>query len=170
MRVSPFGNPRVDAYFQLSVAYRRLSRPSSAIGAKAFTLCSFSLEQLPLLVLLNFQIRFFAWASQIIVLGCVVKKTFGFFNSTVVFTTRASRLCGYIVVSHFSERPSNLSIKKSYSIQLSVFRYTNLFGFQWTLALALCAIARLAMLSHAKRFGRPKWTRTTDLVLIRHAL
>ena len=47
--VSPFGNPRINAYFQLPVAYRRLSRPSSALGAKAFTLCSFSLEQ-PLLL------------------------------------------------------------------------------------------------------------------------
>ena len=44
--VAPFGDPRVKAYFQLTVAYRRLSRPSSALGAKAFTLCSFSLEQL----------------------------------------------------------------------------------------------------------------------------
>ena len=45
MRVSPFGNPRVIAYFQLTAAYRRLSRPSSALSAKAFTLRSFSLEQ-----------------------------------------------------------------------------------------------------------------------------
>ena len=27
------------------MTYRRLSRPSSALGAKAFSLCSFSLEQ-----------------------------------------------------------------------------------------------------------------------------
>ena len=45
MRVSPFGNPRVNVYFQLTAAYRRLSRPSSALSAKAFTLRSFSLEQ-----------------------------------------------------------------------------------------------------------------------------
>ena len=51
MRVSPFGNLRVKAYLQLTAAYRSLSRPSSAPGAKAFTLCSSSLEQ-PLLVLL----------------------------------------------------------------------------------------------------------------------
>ena len=38
--VSPFGNPRVDGYLRLTVAYRSLSRPSSAPGAKAFTLCS----------------------------------------------------------------------------------------------------------------------------------
>ena len=42
--VSPFGNPRIEAYLQLPVAYRSLSRPSSAPDAKAFALCSLSLE------------------------------------------------------------------------------------------------------------------------------
>ena len=36
-RVSPFGDPRVKAYLQLTGAYRSLSRPSSTLGAKAFT-------------------------------------------------------------------------------------------------------------------------------------
>ena len=40
-RVSPFGNPRIKAYVQLPVAYRSLSRPSSAPDAKAFPLRSF---------------------------------------------------------------------------------------------------------------------------------
>ena len=44
MGVSPFGNPRIEAYLQLPAAYRSLSRPSSAPDAKAFTLCSCSLE------------------------------------------------------------------------------------------------------------------------------
>ena len=44
VRVSPFGNPRIEAYLQLPEAYRSLSRPSSAPDAKAFALCSFSLE------------------------------------------------------------------------------------------------------------------------------
>ena len=44
MGVSPFGNPRIEAYLQLPVAYRSLSRPSSAPDAKAFALCSLSLE------------------------------------------------------------------------------------------------------------------------------
>ena len=43
-RVSPFGHPRIEAYLQLPAAFRSLSRPSSAPGAKAFTLCSSSLE------------------------------------------------------------------------------------------------------------------------------
>ena len=44
MGVSPFGNLRIEAYLQLPAAYRSLSRPSSAPDAKAFALCSYSLE------------------------------------------------------------------------------------------------------------------------------
>ena len=44
MKVSPFRNPRIEAYLQLPAAYRSLSRLSSAPDAKAFTLCSCSLE------------------------------------------------------------------------------------------------------------------------------
>ena len=43
-RVSPFGNPRIYAHLQLPVAYRSLSRPSSAPDAKAFPLRSFQLD------------------------------------------------------------------------------------------------------------------------------
>ena len=39
--VPPFGNLRVYGYLRLTVAYRSLSRPSSAPGAKASTLCSY---------------------------------------------------------------------------------------------------------------------------------
>ena len=48
--VSTFGNLRINAHLQLPTAYRSLSRPSSALDAKAFTLCSFLLE-LPISVL-----------------------------------------------------------------------------------------------------------------------
>ena len=58
MGVSPFGNLRVKAYLQLTAAYRSLSRPSSAPDAKAFVLCSFSLE-LP--IRLSFQIMLFSF-------------------------------------------------------------------------------------------------------------
>ena len=40
-RVAPFGNLRINAYVPLPVAYRSLSRPSSAPDAKAFPLRSF---------------------------------------------------------------------------------------------------------------------------------
>ena len=38
--VSPFRNQRINEYLLLPVAYRSLSRLSSALGAKSFTLCS----------------------------------------------------------------------------------------------------------------------------------
>ena len=44
-RVPPFGNLRVAGYLLLTAAYRSLSRPSSALGGKAFTLCSFQLDR-----------------------------------------------------------------------------------------------------------------------------
>ena len=49
--VSTFRNPRIEAYLQLPVAYRSLSRLSSAPDAKAFSLCSSLLELLLFLVL-----------------------------------------------------------------------------------------------------------------------
>ena len=45
-RVSPFRNQRVIGYLLLSVAYRSLSRLSSALSAKASTLRSFLLNHL----------------------------------------------------------------------------------------------------------------------------
>ena len=38
MWVAPFGNLRITGYLRLPEAYRSLSRPSSASGAKAFTM------------------------------------------------------------------------------------------------------------------------------------
>ena len=43
-RVPPFGYPWIDAYLRLPMAFRSLSRPSSAISALASTLRSYSLD------------------------------------------------------------------------------------------------------------------------------
>ena len=54
VRVFPHSDIRgYFAYLQLPAAFRSLSRPSSAPDAKAFTLCSFSLELIVLLLFLN---------------------------------------------------------------------------------------------------------------------
>jgi hypothetical protein len=45
-RVSPFGNLWIKAHLRLPKAYRSLSRPSSALSAKAFPLRSFQLDLL----------------------------------------------------------------------------------------------------------------------------
>ncbi len=42
-RVSPFGYLRIKGYLLLPAAFRSLSRPSSALSAKASALCSFCL-------------------------------------------------------------------------------------------------------------------------------
>ena len=44
-RVSPFGNPRIDACSQLPVAYRSVPRPSSPLSAKASTRCPSTLDR-----------------------------------------------------------------------------------------------------------------------------
>ena len=46
MRVAPFGYLRIIAHLQLPAAFRSLSRPSSAPGAKASALRPNSLDQL----------------------------------------------------------------------------------------------------------------------------
>ena len=43
-RVSPFRHPRIDGYLLLPVAFRSVSRLSSALSAKASTLRSYSLD------------------------------------------------------------------------------------------------------------------------------
>ena len=43
-QVSPFGNLRVDGYLLLTAAYRSLSRPSSALSAKASSLRPYQLD------------------------------------------------------------------------------------------------------------------------------
>ena len=48
-RVSPFGHLRITGYLLLPAAFRSLSRPSSALSAKASTLRSF-LFDLPVLI------------------------------------------------------------------------------------------------------------------------
>ena len=87
MGVSPFGNLRVEAYLQLSAAYRSLSRPSSAPDAKAFALCSFSLE-LPIIVEFSELLEFLL--NKIF---CRIEKVFPF---RVVYPP-----FGEIVFTHF---------------------------------------------------------------------
>ena len=45
-RVSPFGYPWIITCLQFPMAFRSLPRPSSALDAKAFTLCSSSLDRI----------------------------------------------------------------------------------------------------------------------------
>ena len=118
--VSPFGNPRVKAYFQLTVAYRRLSRPSSALGAKAFTLCSFSLEQPHLLYSLEFfQVRFLflAWVIANNCFGLQIWKDFKLTLFSAYVFTYAANLFFYPC---FHGKTLKFKFNTFFSLQLSV--------------------------------------------------
>ena len=64
MGVPTFGNLRIEAYLQLPAAYRSLSRPSSAPNAKAFSICSSSLELL--FVYLAIYYRFSSFSLELL--------------------------------------------------------------------------------------------------------
>ena len=69
MSVPAFGHPRLIAYLQLPAAFRSLSRPSSAPNAKAFSICSSSLELL-LYIDLNILLgSLYAWIAVFFILA-----------------------------------------------------------------------------------------------------
>ena len=125
MGVSPFGNPRIEAYLQLPVAYRSLSRPSSAPDAKAFTLCSYSLElsKNDLDDLFCCSLELLEFHKQITFSGSILRKK--------VFLLAALNLppFGEIVFTLILERP--ILIKKFVlsNLFVSTLQYA-LFGFQ----------------------------------------
>ena len=98
--VSPFGNLRIEAYLQLPAAYRSLSRPSSAPDAKAFTLCSSSLE-LSFLVL-SFELLEFHKQIISVVNSFFVKRFYPFLLSESIVPP-----FGEIVFLPKLERPSD---------------------------------------------------------------
>ena len=122
--VSPFGYPRIEAYLQLPVAFRSLSRPSSAPDAKAFTLCSFSLElsdrrlSAPSLFseLLEFHKQIENFAVQR-------------FSFTPFLPPGGKPPCGEIVFTLFGKTNSNLLKFVLSNLFVSTLQYA-LFGFQ----------------------------------------
>ena len=138
MSVSTFGNLRIEAYLQLPAAYRSLSRPSSAPDAKAFTLCSYSLE-LPSEFLQLFS--WIAWVSlnNLFWFSFRSKKVWSFlrFFFPSGWDLSISTLEIVVVYPNFLERPILIScLLKCVLFYLFVStHFTSLFGFQWTFSL-----------------------------------
>ena len=99
--VSPFGYPRIEAYLQLPVAYRSLSRPSSAPDAKAFPLCSYSLELSNRSSLSLFS-ELLEFHKQILFGIHIAVKGF-----ILCYTIESFPPFGEIVFTHFLERPNS---------------------------------------------------------------
>ena len=117
MSVSTFGNPRIEAYLQLPAAYRSLSRPSSAPDAKAFTLCSCSLELLASIYLI--------FAVLDLLLNCLSFLNIGYFaakrhSSFLPYPPFGEIVLPLIGKTYFSSRQFDSTRSKSLS-SLSVF-------------------------------------------------
>ena len=95
MSVSTFGYLRLNAYLQLPAAFRSLSRPSSAPDAKAFALCSYSLE-------LSFS-RSLDRLVLFVILNCLsfIKHFLGYFFSLQL--KDFSSFCALILLPPFGE-------------------------------------------------------------------
>ena len=95
--VSPFGNLRIEAYLQLPAAYRSLSRPSSAPDAKAFPLCSYSLE-----LSIDLSIYFAVLLNCLSFINKFLSGSILQFKGFILLTTIESfPPCGEIVFTHF---------------------------------------------------------------------
>ena len=127
--VSPFGNPRIEAYLQLPAAYRSLSRPSSAPCAKAFTLCSCSLELSFFFPVLSFELLEFH--KQIILVVNSLWKGFILLCFESFSTFRWN--CNFTQIGKTFWFFANLLVL-NLCVLLSVrfLLFNTLFGFQWT--------------------------------------
>ena len=119
----------------------------------------------------------FAWASQIIVFGLWLKRPF-WFSFTFLSALKMNHLqnwrnCFLPFDTYGKTFYHFCFIITSFSHNY-LFRFFSLFGFQWTPSFfekkegKETSVMRFAHMISVS--GRPKWTRTTDLVLIRHAL
>ena len=139
MKVSPFRNPRIEAYLQLPAAYRSLSRLSSAPDAKAFTLCPCSLE------------LFYEDLSIFMVHSILSRIAESRFTVYLEFKLAYHRVIGKIVfvtLFLYLERPLISQLKSfplwptfisedqsRYCFVFLIFLFF-LFGFQWTFRLS----------------------------------
>ena len=166
MSVSTFGYLRINAYLQLPAAFRSLSRPSSAPDAKAFALCSYSLElsyqwlfyqslgSLRSLELLEFHKNIFWVISSL----CSLKTFFPFVHWFTLSTFRWN--C--IFLPYF--------YRKTYTNLLIFVLFVCSFFLLFNLFLLYSVFNDQSSSQPLGWFGWHKWTRTTDLALIRRAL
>ena len=116
VRVFPHSDIRgYFAYLQLPAAFRSLSRPSSAPDAKAFTLCSFSLELIVLLLFLNclsfFLKQIFA-AIGFLIPYCFFHLSVKLYSFSRMFTLleRLNQSLNFVLFYLFVSTQSNFSL------------------------------------------------------------
>ena len=144
-----------NGYLLLPVAYRSLSRPSSAPDAKAFPLRSFQLDL----------------SNHLLILKVELCRQF-------------NRIFEIVIVTHLYDVPQlKLKIRSSVLSNkrplccLAYHFHLSLFSFQGTNALTTFAIRfedptfqSGLQIQQQTLFGGPKWARTTDLTIISRTL
>ena len=167
MWVSPFRNLRIKAYLQLPAAYRSLSRLSSAPSAKAFALRPYSLDRFygfPFRSRHSIFLIFFAHA-------CFILRKYIKYSLTLQLRLNKKSSSKSLFLR--SSRKSNplilhLPTKKFSVFEIAVSNYIYFLSFAVTIQFSRCKFWKSSYLSI--RSGGLKWTRTTDLALIRRAL
>ena len=190
-QVSPFGHLRVNGYVRLTAAFRSLSRPSSAPSAKAFALCSLLLD------LCVFQHVFLSFYTQNVV---AILQLIYFYDVNAVLNERLLKRrknsnvlemngfhMKYEKTTFFFDFMTLTILYSVFKVHTVCFRNCEMEIARLELATpclqgrcspnwakppkVICLFYFYIMISpiFCKKNGL-KWTRTTDLALIRRAL
>ena len=129
MCVPTFGYLRLTAYLQLPAAFRSLSRPSSAPNAKAFSICSSSLELLKVF-------RYFLyilWYTSVLIAWIAVFHTcseyLSIFWQNCFFTLNRKTWFRFHDIFVF---PFTFVCHVCHTNSFELICYKFLFGFQWS--------------------------------------
>ena len=151
-RVAPFGNLRVTGYLLLPVAYRSLSRPSSAPDAKAFPLRSFQLDLSNHLLILKVELcRQFNRIFEIVIVTHLYDVPQLKYTLLCLFRHRTSLLPYFTLLLHCSVFKVHCPITFAIRFEDPTFQS----GLQ---------------IQQQTLFGGPEWARTTDLTIISRTL
>ena len=151
-RVAPFGNLRVTGYLLLTVAYRSLSRPSSAPDAKAFPLRSFQLDLSNHLLILKVELcRQFNRIFEIVIVTHLYDVPQLKYTLLCLFRHRTSLLPYFTLLLHCSVFKVHCPITFAIRFEDPTFQS----GLQ---------------IQQQTLFGGPEWARTTDLTIISRTL
>ena len=151
-RVAPFGNLRVTGYLLLTVAYRSLSRPSSAPDAKAFPLRSFQLDLSNHLLILKVELcRQFNRIFEIVIVTHLYDVPQLNYTLLCLFRHRTSLLPYFTLLLHCSVFKVHCPITFAIRFEDPTFQS----GLQ---------------IQQQLLFGGPEWARTTYLTIISRTL
>ena len=134
MCVPTFGYLRLIAYLQLPAAFRSLSRPSSAPNAKAFSICSSSLELLKYFNTFCISFDIHRFSSLELLCFILAVNIFRYSWQNCFFTLNRKTWFRFHDIFVF---PFTFVCHVCHTNSFELICYKFLFGFQWTFRLTL---------------------------------